>query len=76
VSDEEIMAKLREIGPLEFDAAINAQIKKVERAGAHLTMFEVIETGVVLAIVHETPRPTMKLIRKSYEGHLARLVLQ
>jgi hypothetical protein len=71
VTDDEIMAALRRIDPVEFDAKIRAHIDSLGRAaGGGVTAFEVIKTGDVLFIVHASPEPTMALIRRAAEPRL------
>jgi hypothetical protein len=70
ISDEALMAALREISRQELDMGTLAHIRNIEKAGSHVSMFEVISTGAVLIIGHIAAKPSMRAIRYAYQHQL------
>jgi hypothetical protein len=75
VTDDEIMARLREIDQAaEFDEAMKCRVLELARSTLRqVTCYEVIATRAVLFIVHGGARPSMTAIRKAAEPHVRTL---
>ena len=66
------MLALREITGSALDPQLRHHVAEVKRAGSHLTVYEVIETGDVLMIAHLAPTLSMATIRRAYEKNACR----
>jgi hypothetical protein len=73
MTNDELMRSLREITGSLLDPQFRHHVEAVERAGSHVTVYEVIETGDVLVIAHSAPRPSMTAIRRAFEQNSHRL---
>jgi hypothetical protein len=71
VTDDELMARLREVDPAEFDPATRHYVRGLGRSvGCNVTCFEVVDSGEVLFIVHAAARPSAEAIRKAALPHV------
>jgi hypothetical protein len=73
MTDAELMARLREITEMVVDPQILAHINVIERAGNNVSVFEILQTGALLMIVHAASRPSMAAIRTAYERQMAKV---
>jgi hypothetical protein len=67
ISDEELMAAVRLVSPTELDAELRACVRKIERAGSRVSMFEVLGTRRMFVVGHVAPRAAVSVIRAMYE---------
>ena len=70
--NEALMAALREITRHMLDPEIRGYITEFEKSGPRVTLYEVVETGAVLVIVHDAPQPSMSAVRTAYARHMSR----
>ena len=70
--DEALMAALREITRRMLDPEIQGYIAEFEKSGPRVTLYEVLETGAVLVIVHDAPQPSTAAVRTAYARHMSR----
>jgi hypothetical protein len=72
LDDEALMATLREITRRRLDPEVQAHIAEFEKSGPRVTLYEVLETGAVLVIVHDAVQPSMSAVRTAYARHMSR----
>lgn len=69
MTDEEIMAQLREIPRAMFDTAVIDYFMEHDVSASNCRVFEIIETGYMLVFTYDGELP-MASIRQAYLQHV------
>lgn len=67
----DLAASLREISRAELDVETRRRVATIERAGARVSLYEVVATRGVLIIAHDGARPSEERLRTALAEHLA-----